>query len=423
MGNLIVQNIGTDHLYLNGIPIVEARISISDIYKKVARITSLAVAADPYFAQMPSAQKFFSESHGEGDRITKDFLEDGAGDILPVFQSLQRLIPKGEYSTKAVEYNFQDQTSDILWNNPGVGEIFVNSINVKCNSGAATVTIYVDGIPVETADLPDSGDMTYSIVGNARNNYPAGIVEVRITNNSSIHFDATINTTEYNGIEWKQALAFIDDIKYPITRDDILISNIKNSFIWRNIAAVDVYGITLKRNTGSADVTITASDGTTIQNTLDSGTMGLDFQKSNTNIGSISVVIENETDDFTYDIIVNTAMIEILPSPRFEFDSSWNPDEIIYRWQNMDTRSEDRKLDYTANTLKDIRIDTNAYDNVMKYLGDALQDYVLMEFYKTIGHAEKYASYARSYESNRQYVAFWVKSDTSLQTQYHYAGV
>ena len=207
MANLEIDDTGVDHLYPDGVPIFEAEVTITDVYKKVARISALAVQADPYFKGMPEAQKLFSQLHGEGDRITLDFLEDGAKEILPVFQALQR---------------------------------------------------------------------------------------------------------------------------------------------WM-------------------------------------------------------------TDD--------------APGPGFEFDSVANPGKIIYRWQMMDTRLDDQKLNYTDATLIDIRVDERIVPLVLKYLSEALKDYVLKELYETIGYDKKHLKYSRSYEQNRQYVAFWVKNDTSLQTQYNHAGV
>jgi len=197
MADLIIENTGVDDLYpIEGVPISEVSISMSEIYKKIARISSLAVQSDPYFADKTSAQRLFSELHGEGDRITEDFLEDGAEDILPVFSPLQRWIP------------------------------------------------------------------------------------------------------------------------------------------------------------------------------------------------------------------------DVEPGPRYEFNTAG---EIIYRWQNMDTRHADYKLNYTSATLVDIRIDVNIVANVEKHLKNALQDFVLKELYRAIGYDKKYVDYNRSYERNRQYVAFWAKSDTSLQ--------
>lgn len=90
MANLIIENTGADHLYPDGVPVFEVKITISELYKKIARVTSLAVQADPYFQKMTNAQRIFSELHGDGDRITEDFLEDGAEEILPVFSAFQR---------------------------------------------------------------------------------------------------------------------------------------------------------------------------------------------------------------------------------------------------------------------------------------------------------------------------------------------
>ena len=199
MANLIIEDTGLDHLYPDGVPIIETEIVMTDVYKKVTKKSALSVLADPYFSKHSNAQKFFSELHPEGDRLTKELLEDGAREILPVFQPLQRWIP-----------------------------------DVAATAGTA---------------------------------------------------------------------------------------------------------------------------------------------------------------------------------PRFEFDTLG---KIIYRWQNMDTRLEYDKLNYTSNTLFHDRIDPKNAENVKKYLQDALEDYVLKELYRAIGYDKKYVDYTKSYEHNRQQVAFWAKSDTSL---------
>jgi len=93
MANLIIEDTGLDHLYPDGVPIIETEIVMTDVYKKVTKKSALSVLADPYFSKHSNAQKFFSELHPEGDRLTKELLEDGAREILPVFQPLQRWIP------------------------------------------------------------------------------------------------------------------------------------------------------------------------------------------------------------------------------------------------------------------------------------------------------------------------------------------
>lgn len=202
MANLIIENTGVDHLYPDGVPIVVLEVVILDIYKAAARLSSLTVQADPYFNNNSAAQKIFSELHGEGDRITNDFLEDAAGDILPVFSPFQR------------------------W--------------------------------MVTVDSPE--------------------------------------IFEYN-------------------------------------------------NTG----------------------------------------------------------------------------KIIYRWLNTDTRGE-YTSNYTADMYQDICMDPNAFAKIKKYLESALVDFLLKELYRAIGYDKKYIDYNRSYEQNRQYVAYWLKNDRSTKTQYNYGG-
>ena len=206
MANLIIKDTGVDHLYPDGVPIVELEIVISDILKLTARMSSLTVQADPYFNKNTPAQKLFSELHGEGDRITNDFLEKAAKDILPVFSSFQR------------------------W--------------------------------MVTEDSPEI----------------------------------------------------------------------------------------------------------------------------------------------------------------FEYNSTTHPGKIIYRWLNTDTRGEFTS-NYTPDMYQDICMDPNVFSNIKKYLENALVDFLLRELYRAIGYDKKYIDYLRSYEQNRQYVAYWTKNDRSTKTQYRYGGV
>ena len=102
--------------------------------------------------------------------------------------------------------------------------------------------------------------------------------------------------------------------------------------------------------------------------------------------------------------------------PATETSDAYNTGTIVYRWQLMDSRESDYKLNYTNVTRMDIRTDLNIVRNVEKYLIEALRDYVLKEFYGTIGHQRMEDKYKKAYVESRSNVAFWAKSDLSLQT-------
>lgn len=437
--NLQVINTGLEHIYINGVPIVEAEISISDIYKKVARVSSLAVQADPYFDKAAKAQKMFSELHGEGDRITKEFLEEGAREVLPVFQSLQKWIPEGVYDVKKVDYTFTGRTGNFSWNNPKYpGANTVLSIKVCCTKGNGDVTFYANYIQLGTVTLPTStgADQTfftydlsawlggtgitytnYCYLQNLRNANLPDLIEARISNSSAdFEYDVIIETIEYDGITWAKLLSTANDVKLPTVKDNILVNYLYQSFSWSNPGGLKIYGVTLNKLAGNAYATINTNLGAGTRRYLGATSSGEDFTTSLTDVSSVDVVIEEASNDFRYALVLQVGVPDLVPSPRFEFDSSWNSGKIIYRWQNMDTRASDRKLDYTSSTFFDTRIDTNTFDNVRKYLKDALEDYVMMMLYRTIGYDKKYNDYRKSYELNRQYVAYWVKQDTSLQT-------
>lgn len=108
---------------------------------------------------------------------------------------------------------------------------------------------------------------------------------------------------------------------------------------------------------------------------------------------------------------------------KFEYNSQFNPGYLVVRWMIQDTRHVDFTDNYTSITNVDIRNDLNMIAYVNKYLKDALEEYILSEFYRTIGYDKKYLDHKKRYELNRQYVAFWAKNDTSLQTQYYHVGV
>lgn len=441
--NLQIIDTGLDHRYLNGLPIVEAEIDIKDVLKKVARISSLAANADPYFSGLTAAQKIFSESHGEGDRITRDFLEEGARELLSMFSPFQRLIPEGNYDSTPLKYEHVGQLSNLSWINPDSTSIFVNTIEVKCISGRGDITFIVDGNELGTVTLPDitnNGDnfLAYDLAGylagelptynnysasvDVRNNNIPQLIELIVSNNTEdFVYDANICAIKYDAIGWIKALTQIDDVRLPSHKDSIHVNHLVKGFSWDNNNLLKVSGVTVKHNSGSADVKINYNNIEGVSKFIDRSTIGEDYFNVIEDISNISIELENASDDFNYDLIISTELPNIIPSPRFEFDSTWNPGKIIYRYQNMDTR--DDKLNYTSETLKDIRVDPNIFEEVLKYLKDSLKNYILRELYLAIGYDKKAVYYANQYETSRRDAKFWIRSEKGLQTQYTLAGI
>lgn len=441
--NLAIRNTGLDHCYINGIPIVEAEINISDVYKEVARISSLATNADPYFFKMPKAAKIFSELHGEGDRITRDFLDEGAREILPIFNPFQRLIPEGAFDAKPVEYEYLGNTADSTWNNPDPSTIYIDAVKIRSTAGSGDVTFIVDGVTLGTVSLPQLGVVSeylsydlagylggymsianYDHVENIRNNNVAQEIQLVVTNASvDFEYDYKVCGSKYDAIGWIKALTEVGDVKLPSVNDNIRISYLVGEFTWVNNNFVTVTGVTLKHNAGSADVIIRYNETDSVSRFFDSNTIGEDFFNLGEDISQIAILIENASDDFCYDMVINTVVPSTIPSPRFEFDSLWNPGKIIYRYQNMDNRNEDQKLNYTSETLRNTRIDPNVFDDVVKFLKDSLKNYVLKELYLAIGYDKKANEYTRKYEMSRRDAKFWVRSEKGLLTQYMFGGV
>lgn len=422
---LIVVGTGLDHLYLNGIPIVELEVDMSEVYKKVARISSLAVQADPYFNDKSNAQKLFSESHGEGDRITRDFLEEGAKELLPIFSPFQRLIPAGAYDTTPVVYEELGNVSDLMWTNTDPSSTNVNSVEIIAKDGSATnVELYINSsILISTFDIPDSNSFTK--VFNLRDYYPISEIAFLVNVASpDFEYDVKINGVKYDAIGWIKALTEAGNVHIPGYNDDIKISNLIEGFSWEKVNPfATVLGAVIKQNVGSSYVTISYNGVAGTEKFIDENTKGDDFFDVTDDISTISVELRDPSDDFNYDLIINTEIPNIIPSPRFEFDSAWNEGKIIFRYQNMDTRSLSQKLNYTSLTLRDVRVDTNTYDEVLKYITDALKNYVLKELYLAVGYDKKANEYFSKYEQSRRDAKFWLRSEKGLQTQYHYAGV
>lgn len=443
--NLKVVNTGLDYIYINGIPIVEAVIDIDEIYKKVARISALAVNADPYFSKHSQTQKIFSELHGEGDRISKDFLEEAAKDLLHIFSPFQRLIPEGTYGASPYIYTdkYTVATGDVTWTNPDGSNLFIDNLYISWVAGYGDITIIVNGTTLGTITLPVIGNTTnnylsYDLAGylggiagtlsnfdhseNLRNNNIADTIELVISNNSSdFEFTYQVNGARYNALSWIKALVNAGDVRLPSVNDNIRISYLITDHTWTNYNMVKVSGVTLAHRSGSANVTISYNDIPGPTRILNSNTVGDDYFAVTDDISTITVTLDNASDEFCYDIIINTLVPYVVPSPRFEFNSLWNEGKIIYRYQNMDTRID--KLNYTSETLKDIRVDPNIFDNVLKYLTDSLKNYMLKELYEAIGYDKKAVEYKKKYEYSRLNAKFWVRSEKGLQTQYNITGV
>lgn len=89
---------------------VTVTITIADVYKLVARRTSVATETDPFYAQNSTEQKQYSQLHGEGDRITGDFLDEAAKEVLKAYVSRQGDAAGVPYEKSATEviYRFAE---------------------------------------------------------------------------------------------------------------------------------------------------------------------------------------------------------------------------------------------------------------------------------------------------------------------------
>jgi len=75
-------------------------VPVADIYKEVARRSSIATETDPYYANMSTEKKQLSQLHGEGDRITTDFTREAAKEVQKAYLNRQ-----GDVTGAGFEYN------------------------------------------------------------------------------------------------------------------------------------------------------------------------------------------------------------------------------------------------------------------------------------------------------------------------------
>jgi len=75
-------------------------VPIANVFKEVARRTSVATETDPFYANKSTEDKQYSQLHGEGDRITSDFTKEASKEVLKAFISRQ-----GDVAGVAFEYD------------------------------------------------------------------------------------------------------------------------------------------------------------------------------------------------------------------------------------------------------------------------------------------------------------------------------
>jgi hypothetical protein len=76
------------------------KINIPGIKKEVARRSSIATETDPFYKNMSTEKKQLSQLHGEGDRITEDFIKEAAKEVQKAYLNRQ-----GDVAGLAFEYN------------------------------------------------------------------------------------------------------------------------------------------------------------------------------------------------------------------------------------------------------------------------------------------------------------------------------
>ena len=93
-------------------------IPIADVYKEVARRSSIATETDPFYANMSTEKKQLSQLHGEGDRITADFTKEAAKEVQKAYLNRQGDVTGAAFeydlaNSKNIVYRFAENTSPL----------------------------------------------------------------------------------------------------------------------------------------------------------------------------------------------------------------------------------------------------------------------------------------------------------------------
>lgn len=103
-------------------------VSISNVYREVARRSAVASETDPFYSNKLTEEKQYSQLQGEGDRITSDFTKEAAKEVLKAYLSRQ-----GDVTGAAFEYNLAD-SGNIVY------RFAENAVPLSANQTAAITT-------------------------------------------------------------------------------------------------------------------------------------------------------------------------------------------------------------------------------------------------------------------------------------------
>lgn len=103
-------------------------IPITTVFKEVARRSSVAAETDPFYKGSTTEKKQYSQLHGEGDRITSDFLKEASKEVLKAYVSRQ-----GDVTGAAFEY-------DLVSSGNIIYRFAESSVPLETNQTAALTT-------------------------------------------------------------------------------------------------------------------------------------------------------------------------------------------------------------------------------------------------------------------------------------------
>ena len=121
--------------------LTEIVVSIPEVFKEVARRTSLATETDAYYAQKSTESKQYSQLHGEGDRITTDFVKEAAKEVLKAYITRQ-----GDLADTVEGFEFDNVTDNEItyrfMSDDDIGTSQYNAIKERLTDNTKDAIIY-----------------------------------------------------------------------------------------------------------------------------------------------------------------------------------------------------------------------------------------------------------------------------------------
>jgi len=126
---------------------IEIKVSIPEVFKLVARRTSMATETDPFYKDASTEKKQYSQLHGEGDRITLDFVKEAAKEVLKSYLSRQ-----GDVTTPAFEVTTDEIIYRVAEGTPPLDSHHSDAVTARLTTNTRDAIMYFTMLQLYEAD-------------------------------------------------------------------------------------------------------------------------------------------------------------------------------------------------------------------------------------------------------------------------------